>query len=72
MDQFQQRERREEKLVGGKKESQSKDRRKSEDWHLDKKESMDVKWKLRQNHLGKPLLWATFSVIHFSAMQQGR
>lgn len=33
---------------------------------------MDVKWTLRQNHLGKPLLWASFSVIHFSAMQQGR
>lgn len=33
---------------------------------------MNVKWMLRQNHLGKPLLWASFSVIHFSAMQQGR
>lgn len=33
---------------------------------------MNVKWMLRQNHLGKPLLWASFSVIHFSATQQGR
>lgn len=33
---------------------------------------MNVKWMLRQNHLGKPLLWASFCVIHFSAMQQGR
>lgn len=33
---------------------------------------MNVKWTLRQNHLGKPLFWASFCVIHFSAMQQGR
>lgn len=33
---------------------------------------MNMKWMLRQNHMGKPLLWASFSVIHFSAMQQGR